>query len=85
MQCILAANLKEVLGKTGLFRQPFILKVGRSQLRSVLAGAHCVADLSQRSGSHDTSAGRENNCACLPLGAPVPAVDEMLEDVCDRV
>jgi hypothetical protein len=27
--CVLAANLKEVFSKAGLFTQPFILKIGR--------------------------------------------------------
>ena len=44
MQRILAANLKEVFGKAGLFSQSLILKVGRGQLGGILAGAHRVAD-----------------------------------------
>ena len=43
LQCVLAVNLKEVLGKAGLFSQPLILKIGSGQLRGILAGAHRVA------------------------------------------
>ncbi len=46
MQRILTANLKKVLGKARLLRQPFVFEIRRGELSRVLAGMNGIADSS---------------------------------------